>query len=69
MLKCREKNVLAMRMGPGKHLYGRKLLDGAVEPEDFDCFHDQIVAQETGYISARGFMDGMFQETIGETIF
>jgi alkylation response protein AidB-like acyl-CoA dehydrogenase/predicted heme/steroid binding protein len=53
-----EKNVLAMRMGPGKHLYGRKLLDGAVEPEEFDCFHDLIVAQETGWISARGFMDG-----------
>jgi alkylation response protein AidB-like acyl-CoA dehydrogenase len=47
-----------MRMGAGKHLYGRTLLDGAVEPEEFDCFHDMIVAQETGYISARGFMDG-----------
>ena len=55
---CREKNILAMRMGPGKHLHGRTLLDGAVRPEEFDCFHDLIVAQETGYLSARGFMDG-----------
>lgn len=32
-------NLLAMRLGPGKHLKGRKLL-GDVKPEEFDPFHD-----------------------------
>lgn len=30
--------VLAMRMGPGAHLHGRKL-PGGVKPEEFDYFH------------------------------
>ena len=35
-----EKGVIAMRLGPGKHLRGLKLMDGAVEPEKFDYFHE-----------------------------
>ncbi len=29
-----------MRMGPGKHLQGRKLMNGLVNPEGFDYFHE-----------------------------
>jgi hypothetical protein len=29
-----------MRMGPGKHLQGRKLMGGLVKPEEFDYFHE-----------------------------
>ena len=56
--KMAEKNVLAMRLGPGKHLKGRILLDGVVKPEEFDYFHDLIVAQEFSRTNARGFQDG-----------
>lgn len=28
------KNIIAMRMGPGKHLKGRVLMDGIVKPEE-----------------------------------
>jgi hypothetical protein len=34
----REKNINAMRLGPGKHLKGLTLLDGVVKPEEFDYF-------------------------------
>lgn len=30
----------AMRMGPGKHLQGRGLMNGLVKPEEFDYFHE-----------------------------
>ena len=30
----------AMRMGPGKHLKGRTLMNGLVKPEEFDYFHE-----------------------------
>ncbi|KAF2085417.1 acyl-CoA dehydrogenase NM domain-like protein [Saccharata proteae CBS 121410] len=53
-----ETNVLAMRLGPGKHLHGRKLLGGVVEGEEFDYFHDLVVAQEGARANARGFQDG-----------
>lgn len=33
-------NLHAMRMGPGKHLQGRILMDGLVKPEEFDYFHE-----------------------------
>ena len=36
----RELNVIAMRLGPGKHLKGRTLLGGVVTPEEFDHFHE-----------------------------
>jgi hypothetical protein len=33
-------NIPAMRLGPGKHLKGRTLLGGVVQPEEFDYFHE-----------------------------
>ena len=36
----REVNMHAMRMGPGKHLKGRVLMNGVVKPEEFDYFHE-----------------------------
>ena len=36
----RELNVIAMRLGPGKHLKGKTLLGGVVTPEEFDHFHE-----------------------------
>ncbi|KAK4982804.1 hypothetical protein LTR50_007573 [Elasticomyces elasticus] len=53
-----ETNILAMRLGPGKHLYGKELLGGVVKGEEFDYFHDLIIAQETVRANARGFQDG-----------
>ena len=35
-----EMNVPAMRIGPGKHLKGRKLMGGVTTPEQFDHFHE-----------------------------
>lgn len=55
--KMAETNLLAMRLGPGPHLHGRKLL-GDVKGEEFDYFHDLIVAQELARANARGFQDG-----------
>lgn len=52
------ENVLAMRLGPGRHLHGRQLLGGVMRGEDFDYFHDLIVAQEMVRSRARGFQDG-----------
>jgi len=43
--KMAANNVLAMRLGPGKHLKGMTLL-GGVRGEEFDYFHDLVVAQE-----------------------
>ncbi|KAK8156530.1 acyl-CoA dehydrogenase [Phyllosticta citrichinensis] len=60
-------NVLAMRLGPGRHLHGRKLLEGAVEGEKFDYFHDLIVAQEMTRNNARGFQGNMAGLVIGLT--
>lgn len=50
--------VLHMRMGPGKHLHGVNLMDGAVDGKEFDYFHDMIVGQEMVRAGARGFQDG-----------
>lgn len=51
-------NILAMRLGPGEHLRGLDLLHGALKGEEFDYFHDLIMAQETSRSNARGFQDG-----------
>ncbi|KAK0850458.1 hypothetical protein LTS02_013187 [Friedmanniomyces endolithicus] len=57
--KMAEANILAMRLGPGKHLHGRKILGGGVvEGEEFDYFHDLIVSQELTRHGQRGFQDG-----------
>lgn len=34
-----DKEVHAMRFGPGKHLAGLTLMDGCVKPEEFDCMY------------------------------
>lgn len=49
-----ETNVLAMRLGPGKHLHGRTLLGGAVDPKEFDYLHDLVISQELVRANARG---------------
>lgn len=49
---------MAMRVGPGKHLKGRKLLHGTVSPEEFDYFHELILNQEQSRHGQRGFIDG-----------
>ena len=51
-------NMLAMRLGPGKHLHGRTLMGGAVRGEEFDYFHELVIVQELVRVSARGFQDG-----------
>ena len=33
-LLCSKSNLLAMRMGPGKHLKGKELMGGLVKPEE-----------------------------------
>lgn len=50
--------ILHMRLGPGKHMHGLSLMDGAVKGEEFDYFHDMIVGQEMVRANARGFQDG-----------
>jgi alkylation response protein AidB-like acyl-CoA dehydrogenase len=53
-----KENIIAMRLGPGKHLHGRTLLGGVVKGEEFDYFHDLVLAQEMSRTNARGFQDG-----------
>jgi len=53
-----QKGILHMRIGPGKHLYGVNLMNGALTGEEFDYFHDLIVTQEMVRANARGFQDG-----------
>ncbi|KAF2196514.1 acyl-CoA dehydrogenase family protein [Delitschia confertaspora ATCC 74209] len=52
-----ETDLLAMRLGPGKHLHGKNLM-GCVKGEEFDYLHDLVVAQEFVRANARGFQDG-----------
>lgn len=53
-----ETGILRMRIGPGRHLWGRSLLGGVVRGEEFDAFHDLIVMQELVRAGMRGFQDG-----------
>jgi alkylation response protein AidB-like acyl-CoA dehydrogenase len=55
--KMAQNDMLAMRLGPGKHLHGKNLL-GVVKGEDFDYLHDLVNAQEGVRTNARGFTDG-----------
>ncbi|KAF7313430.1 Cytochrome b5 heme-binding domain-containing protein [Mycena chlorophos] len=57
--KMAEVNLIAMRLGPGKHLHGRKLMNGLVEPEEFDYFHELIINTELARFGGRGFVDGI----------
>ncbi|KAI0761744.1 acyl-CoA dehydrogenase NM domain-like protein [Irpex lacteus] len=54
-----EKNILAMRLGKGKHLKGRTLMDGLITPEEFDHFHELIINFELARLGTRGFVDGL----------
>ncbi|KAK3681430.1 acyl-CoA dehydrogenase/oxidase [Podospora appendiculata] len=56
--KMSAAGVLHMRMGPGKHLHGVNLLNGAVDGKEFDYFHDMIMSQEGVRPGCRGFQDG-----------
>lgn len=49
-----------MRLGPGKHLHGRKLL-GGVKGEEYDYFHELIISQEVARLGTRGYFDGVSQ--------
>jgi len=55
--KMAANDLLAMRLGPGKHLHGKNLM-GVVKGEEFDYLHDMIQAQEGVRANARGFQDG-----------
>ncbi|KAH0585435.1 hypothetical protein H2248_008676 [Termitomyces sp. 'cryptogamus'] len=57
--KMAELNIHAMRMGPGKHLQGRILMNGLVKPQEFDYFHELIITQEFARSSLRGYGDGL----------
>ncbi|KAF4602585.1 hypothetical protein EYR40_005800 [Pleurotus pulmonarius] len=56
--KMSEQNVIAMRLGPGKHLRGRSLMGGIVKPEEFDYFHEMIINTELARFGTRGAVDG-----------
>ncbi|GLB40182.1 putative acyl-CoA dehydrogenase, N-terminal domain [Lyophyllum shimeji] len=57
-------NIHAMRMGPGKHLRGLKLMDGLVMPEEFDYFHELIITQEFARCGQRGYGDGLMAGSV-----
>lgn len=65
VIEAMEKlNIHAMRMGPGKHLKGLKLMDGLVKPEEFDYFHELIITQEFSRCGQRGYGDGMMSGSV-----
>jgi hypothetical protein len=55
--KMAQNNILAMRLGPGKHLHGRTIMD-CIPGEQIDYFHDLLTLQELARVNARGFQDG-----------
>ncbi|KAI0699820.1 acyl-CoA dehydrogenase NM domain-like protein [Cytidiella melzeri] len=57
--KLCELNILAMRLGKGKHLKGRTLMGGIITPEEFDHFHELIINFELARFGTRGFVDGL----------
>ncbi|KAF8169507.1 peroxisomal acyl-CoA-dehydrogenase [Pholiota molesta] len=57
--KMAETNIIAMRLGPGKHLKGRTLMGGIVKPEEFDYFHEAIIHAELSRVSSRAVVDGL----------
>ncbi|KAG5354115.1 hypothetical protein C0989_007476 [Termitomyces sp. Mn162] len=65
VIEAMEKmNFHAMRMGPGKHLKGLKLMDGLVTPEQFDYFHELIITQEFARSGQRGYGDGLMSGSV-----
>ncbi|KAG5341015.1 hypothetical protein C0989_012219 [Termitomyces sp. Mn162] len=57
--KMSKANIIAMRLGPGKHLKGRTLLGGVIKPEEFDYFHEGIIHAELARVSSRAVVDGL----------
>nr|GAT60824.1 predicted protein [Mycena chlorophos] len=57
-------NILAMQIGPGKHLNGRVLMDGLISHEEFDPFIELIITQSAAKLHARGYNDGLGGGTI-----
>lgn len=57
--KMSETNIIAMRLGPGKHLQGRSLMGRIVKPEEFDYFHESIIHAELARVSSRAVVDGL----------
>ncbi|KAH8106347.1 acyl-CoA dehydrogenase NM domain-like protein [Cristinia sonorae] len=57
--KLCETNLLAMRLGKGKHLEGKTLMGGIIKPEEFDHFHELIINYELGRMGTRGYVDGL----------
>jgi alkylation response protein AidB-like acyl-CoA dehydrogenase len=53
-----EVNIHAARMGPGKHLQGRKLL-GGITPQEFNYFHEAIFHEELVRMMTAGYNDGL----------
>ncbi|CAK7274507.1 hypothetical protein SEPCBS57363_006200 [Sporothrix epigloea] len=73
--KMAAAGILHMRLGPGRHLHGMRLLKSEADPEgvmegsEFNYFHDLIAAQELVRPAARGFQDGNVAGlTIGLTV-
>ncbi|TFL05447.1 acyl-CoA dehydrogenase/oxidase [Pterulicium gracile] len=56
--------IIAMRLGPGKHLSGRTLMNGIVRPEEFDYFHELIINFELARFGTRGFVDGLLNGAV-----
>ncbi|KAJ7066023.1 acyl-CoA dehydrogenase [Mycena amicta] len=57
--KLAETNILAMRLGPGPHLKGRKLMGGLIEPEELTIIYCLILTQEFNRLNARGYADAL----------
>ncbi|KAF7312330.1 Cytochrome b5 heme-binding domain-containing protein [Mycena indigotica] len=57
-------NILAMQIGPGKHMKGRVLMDGVISLEEFDPFIELIITQDAARLHARGYNDGLGGGTI-----
>jgi len=53
------QNLIAMRMGPGKHLKGFTLMNGIITPEEFSYTHEMIIVQENARTGCRGYTDGL----------
>lgn len=60
MQKLGRAGLLALRIGPGKHLQSDDFsLPGGVKPEEFDYFHELICHEETTRIGCPGYVDGL----------
>ncbi|KAF8966403.1 peroxisomal acyl-CoA-dehydrogenase [Flammula alnicola] len=57
--KMAQTNIIAMRLGPGRHLKGRTLMGGIVKSEEFDYFHEAIIHAELARVSSRAVVDGL----------